>query len=79
MIPVYYAIKDAEGQIVEEDVVNNSEATIYPGQTTGIPELPFECELHHFKAEGYTIEVCSFTITRDIVKKYRTTGDKLVD
>lgn len=83
MIAIYYAIYEynessqRRGEIVEEGIVSNSEETICPRQTTGIEELPFECELHHFKANGYRIEICNFTITREFVIKNRTNGDKI--
>ncbi len=84
MIATYYAIYEfnessqVRGDIVDEGILSNSETTICPAQTTGISELPNETELHHFKANGYRIEYCSFIITRDIVKHYRTSGDKII-
>ena len=83
MIATYYAIVEfnkssqKRGEIVLEGIVRDSEDTIYPQQETGIDELPYECELHHFKANGYIIETCNFVITRNIIKQYRTTGDKI--
>ena len=83
MIATYYAIiefnesSQRKGEIVLEGIVRNSEDTIYPQQETGIEELPYECELHHFKANGYIIETCNFIITRDIVKQYRINGDEI--
>ena len=78
MTGTYYAIKETStNEIVDEGVIRHSEDTIYPGQNTGIDALPSECEAHHFEAKGYSIEICSFSITRDIVKKYHTTGDRM--
>lgn len=83
MTAIYYAIYEfnesslTRGEIIEDGILSHSEDTIYPGQTTGIKELPNEVELHHFKADGYRIETCAFVITRDIVKQFRTTGDKI--
>ena len=83
MIATYYAIVEfnessqKRGEIVLEGIVRNSEDIIYPQQETGIEELPHECELHHFEADNYIIETCNFVITRDIVKQYRITGDKI--
>lgn len=53
-----------EGDIVEEGIIKDSEDTIYPAQTTGIEELPFECEAHHFKCDGYKLEGFYFNISR---------------
>lgn len=84
MQATYYAIVEfnqqsqTKGEIVLEGIVRNSEDTIYPSQETGIVDLPYECELHHFKAEGYIIETCNFIITRDIVKQNRTSGDRII-
>ena len=84
MTATYYAIYEfneasqRRGEIVDEGILGNSEDTIYPGQTTGIKELPSEIELHHFKANGYRIETCNFVITRDIVKQFRTSGDRII-
>ncbi len=84
MVATYYAIVEfnepsqMRGEIVLEGIVKDSEDTIYPRQETGIKELPFECELHKFKAEGYIIEYCNFVMTREMVKQNRTTGNKLV-
>ena len=69
--------KKEESDIIE-GIVRNSEDKIYPGQQVDIEELPFECELHHFKAEGFGIETCDFVITRELVKQYRINGDKLI-
>lgn len=83
MIATYYAIVEfneisqRKGEIVLEGIVRDSEDIIYPQQETGIEELPYECELHHFKAKGYVIETCNFVLTREEVKKNRTTGDKI--
>lgn len=83
MIAVYYAIYEYDetsqtrGEIVNEGIIRDSEDTIYPQQNTGIEELPYECEAHHFRAAGFKIETCSFVITRDFVKQFRTTGDKI--
>lgn len=83
MIATYYAIYEFNevslnrGEIILDGIIRNSEDIIYPSQETGINELPSECEAHHFKCDGYKIEICDFTITREFVKKYRTTGDKL--
>jgi len=78
MIGTYYAIKHKiDDEIVLEGIIRNTEDTIYPQQETGIEELPYECEAHHFRSENYKIEMCNFVITRDFVRKNRTTGDKI--
>ena len=58
-------------------MISDSEQTIHPSQTTGIKELPSECELHHFKAKGYSIKTCVFTITREFVIKKRVSGNEI--
>ena len=84
MIATYYAIYEfnqlsqTKGEIVDEGIIRDTEDTIYPQQNTGIEALPYECEAHKFKAEGYEIEVCSFSITRDFVKQQRTTGNRIL-
>ena len=83
MLAIYYAIYEFDedsqtrGEIIEDGILGENEETIYPGQTTGIKELPFECEVHHFKVPGYRIEMCKFSITREMVKKFRISGDKI--
>lgn len=85
MIATYYAIfefnesSQRRGDIVDEGILSHNEDVIYPGQTTGIKELPSECELHHFKAEGYRIETCNFSITRNTVRAFRLNGDTLIN
>lgn len=54
-----------DSQIVDEGIIRDSEDTIYPGQNTGIPELPSECECHHFQADGYARKGFEFEITRE--------------
>jgi|GEM_PF-5872658 len=89
MTATYYAIYEfneltqKRGEIVLDGIVSDSESTICPRQETGIEHLPFECELHKFWSDKdylgntYRIETCNFTITREVVKQFRTTGDKI--
>jgi hypothetical protein len=78
MTATYYRIiEDSTNDIIEEGIVRDSEDRIYHQQTTDIKELPFECELHHFKAKGYTLKQFNFDIPFEVVLKYRTTGDKI--
>lgn len=78
MEATYYAIKETSTEdIVLEGIIKNSEDTIYPQQETGIEKLPYECEVHHFKVDGYKIEICDFIITREFVKQNRISGSKL--
>jgi hypothetical protein len=78
MLPTYYAIIEvATGDIIIEGIVGHSEDTIYPRQEVDIEVFPWECKIHQFKANGYFIESCRFTISRDDVVRNRTTGDKI--
>ena len=77
MKATYYAIYEynetsqRRGEIVDDGIIRDSEDNIYPQQNTGIKELPYECEAHHFRANGYRIETFDFSITRDCVKANR--------
>ena len=67
----YYGIIDnSTGVTVDEGILSHNEDVITPGQNTGIKELPSECELHHFKAEGYHIYTFEFDIPYDELKRY---------
>ena len=78
MTATYYSIYEfnaqsqVRGEIVDEGIITNSEDTIYPGQNTGIAELPYECDAHHFKVPGYGIEIYDFYITREMVLQNKT-------
>ena len=66
MTATYYSIrKNTTGKIVDKGIIRDSEDTIYPGQNTGIEELPSECEAHKFKSDEYTIDIYKFSITRE--------------
>lgn len=74
----YYSILDMETEeIVDEGIIRNSEDTIYPGQNTGIDELPSECEAHHFQVKGYGILLLNFSISRDDLFMCMPAGTKL--
>ena len=60
-----------EGEIIEEGIIRNSEDTIYPQQTTGIEELPYECEAHHFEAKGYELEGFYINIPSSIIYSFK--------
>lgn len=60
-----------KGYIVSDGIITDSEATIYPAQDTGNNELPYECEAHHFRAEGYKLEGFYFDIPFDVIEYYR--------
>lgn len=60
-----------EGNIVEEGIIRDAEDTVYPRQNTGIKELPYECEAHHFRADGYKLEGFYFDITRQEIYQNR--------
>jgi hypothetical protein len=80
MLATYYQIiKESTNEIVDEGIIRNSEDTIYPGENTGlIDELPSECEAHKFKAKGYKINICNFTIGNKTIVHFRTTGDRII-
>ena len=37
-----------------------------------IPEMPYECEAHHFKYEGYYLKGYSFSISREEIAARRS-------
>jgi len=67
----YYRIYDTKNQdeTLIEGILENSEGVIYPAQTDRhllgkYPKLPFECEAHHFKCEGLSLEGFYFSLER---------------
>jgi len=69
----YYQIKHKiDGEIVDEGLIRHSEDRIYPQQKTGIDELPFECECHHFKAENYILDGWTIELNRSDVRRFRS-------
>lgn len=85
MIITYYAIREydeptcSKGPIVLEGVATSSHEIIYPQHNADNKDLPVECPINGFHAEGYTIEVTSFHVDRETAKRRRTTGDHLKD
>lgn len=66
MKAVCYRIKSKiSGDVVDEGIISHIEDSIYPAQNTGIVELPYECEAHHFKSSEYDIEFHEFEIVFD--------------
>lgn len=71
MKATYYCIKQIDNNsIVLEGIIRNAEDTIHPSQESGIDELPYECELHHFKADGYKAEYVDIDISRTKLLEY---------
>lgn len=69
----YYCISDAtDSSVVDEGIIRNSEDMIFPGQNTGLSDLPSEVECHHFKVPGYKITGWTITLNRDIVRRLRS-------
>lgn len=62
-----------KGAIVDEGIIRNSEDTIYPRQNTGIKELPYECECHHFNIPNYRLEGWEISLTRQDVQDMKAT------
>ena len=60
----FYSIRHKHtGNVVDKGIIRNSEDTIYPQQNTGIEELPYECEAHHFKSTDYELYGWYFDIS----------------
>lgn len=68
----YYQIqKVGTTEVVDEGIIRDSEDTIYPGQHTGIKELPSEVECHHCNVSGYLTIGWEIELTRDDVRRLR--------
>lgn len=71
----YYRIYDKKkpSLTIEEGIIRHSEDCIYPGQYNkeSYPDLPFECECHHFNSKYAGIEGFTFDIPVEIVRKYK--------
>lgn len=69
----YYRIIDLfDNEIVDEGVIRHAEDIIYPQQNTGDDRLPFECECHHFEAEGFKCEGWYFDVTMSYIVSNRS-------
>lgn len=72
MIAYYYCIfEDKTSNTILEGIIKDPEDTIYPQQETGIKELPYECEAHHFQAKGYSIIGFNIDIPIEDIHKYK--------
>ena len=68
----YYSIRHKyTGEVVDKGIIRDSEDTIYPRQNTGIEELPFECEAHHFSSNNYELYGWKFDIPFSELVLYR--------
>lgn len=69
----YYCIrKNDTKKVVDEGIIENDESIIYPNKTSGIKDLPDECECYNFFKEGYTITGFYFDIPYKEIIKYKT-------
>jgi hypothetical protein len=78
MLAYYYRIYDVKipSYTIEEGIIKDCEDTIYPAQNSSseldkYPDLPHECEAHHFKCLGTKIEGYYFNIPVEILNKYK--------
>lgn len=68
----YYSIRHKQTkEVVDKGIIRNSEDVIYPQQNTGIEELPYECEAHHFRSENYELYGWEFDIPFNDLVSYR--------
>ena len=77
MLAYYYRIYDAKipSYTIDEGIIRDCEDTIYPAQNYGqseeYPDLPYECEAHHFHCTGAKIEGFYFNISVENLKEYK--------
>lgn len=73
----YRIFRTSDSETLFEGIVRNTEDNIYPAQEepyllNEFPDLPFECELHHFKVKGLSVLVVPFEIEFDeIIRHHR--------
>lgn len=70
----YQIIHNETKEIIDEGIIRDSEDTIFPRQNTGIKDLPYECEAHHFHAKGYTLVGWYFEVSREQINQGRLVG-----
>ena len=58
-------------ETIDEGIIRDEEDNIYPAQNTGNNNLPYECEAHKFKADGYVLKGFYFNIDHDDLLKYK--------
>jgi hypothetical protein len=73
---VYRITRKHTMEIVLEGLVSNSEDTIYPAQDEPclleeFPDLPFECDWHHFHCDGLEIHTFDFCIPVSELVRYK--------
>ncbi len=59
------------GGKVTEGIIRNAEDTIFPQQDTGIDELPYECEAHHFSHTNYQLQGFYISMTEELCERRR--------
>jgi hypothetical protein len=64
----YRIIRLSDEEVLFEGIVRHSEDSIYPAQTEPhlleeFPDLPHQCELHHFQVKGLAIKTIAFDIS----------------
>ena len=72
----YYRIYDSKilQKTILEGIIRNSEDTIYPAQeidNEDYPDLPYECEAHHFQCMGAKLEGFEINIPSDIIYTFK--------
>lgn len=64
----YQIIRLSDDEVLLEGIVRDSEDRIYPAQeepylVEEFPDMPYECELHHFQVTGCAIKTFNFEIS----------------
>lgn len=73
---VYTIRKEDTKEIILQGILRNSEDSIYPAQEEPylleeFPDLPHECEFHHFKVKGLVAEGFYFSTTVSELLKWK--------
>lgn len=72
----YQIIRLSDEEVLDEGIVSDSESTIYPAQNEPylveeFPDMPYECELHHFQVTGCAIRTVQFDITWEQANEHK--------
>ena len=69
----YYQIKrKSDDEIVDEGIIRNAEDVIDPFENSGIEELRYQVEAHHFFSPNYVLIGWPFEIGRNIAMEFRS-------
>ena len=68
--------RKSTNEVLLQGILRNSEDTIYPAQERPdvleeFPELPHECQFHHFKVSGLVAEGFYFSTTVQELEKWK--------